>query len=149
MLGIQEPNLVVGYAGVSSHIQKDDLESQIQAIRARYPNIDIITDIGSGLSHKRRGFQRILDLVVSNQLSKLIVAYKDRLTRLGFEVLEMFFEAHGAQIEVLNRRDPNPHQELVEDLIAIISSFAGKLYGMRLHKYKQVVEGATKLLQDC
>jgi predicted site-specific integrase-resolvase len=70
------------------------------------------------------------------------------LTRFGFEYLEHFFNQYGVRIEVVFREEPKDvYQELVEDLIEIITSFAGKLYGMRSHKKKRLVEGFKKLLE--
>ena len=87
-------------------------------------------------------------MVMNKEVSKVVVAYPDRLTRFGFKVLEDFFKSYGTEIVVINREEKTPQKELVEDLITIISHFAGKLYDMRSHKYKKVVEGAKKLIQD-
>ena len=86
---------------------------------------------------------------MNREISKVIVAYPDRLTRFGFKTLEEFFKNCGTEIVVINEKEKTPQEELIEDLITIISHFAGKLYGMRSHKYKKVVEGAKKLIQDC
>jgi len=92
----------------------------------------VITDMGSGLNQKRKGFLRLrlLDRVLHNEVDKVLVLYEDRLTRFGFEALKDV---------------KPPQQELVEDLIAIISNFFGKLYGMRSSKQKEVVKRAKEL----
>ena len=65
----------------------------------------------------------------------MVVAYKDRLTRFGFEYLEYFFKQYGVLVEVVYSEEPkDAYQELVEDLLATVTSFAGKLYGIRSHK---------------
>ena len=143
----------MGYARVSSHTQKDDLERQIELIR-RYAKergweIEALKDVGSGLKEDRRNFQKLLKMVMNKEVSKVVIAYPDRLTRFGFKTLEGFFKSYGTEIVVVNHEGKSPQEELVEDLITIISHFAGKLYGMRSHKYKKVVEGAKKLIQDC
>ena len=84
-------------------------------------------------------------MVAEGKVSKVIVAYKDRLTRFGFETIRKMFQAFGTEIEVINSEEKN-QEELVEDLITIVSHFAGKLYGIRSHKYKEVVEGVKKLV---
>jgi putative resolvase len=72
--------------------------------------------------------------------------YEDRLTRFGFDALKRVFEEHETSIEVINQTDvKHSQQELVEDLITIISHISGKLYGMRSHKQKEIVERAKKL----
>ncbi|PSN93079.1 IS607 family transposase [Candidatus Marsarchaeota G2 archaeon ECH_B_2] len=136
---------VIGYARVSSNTQKDDLERQVEYLRQSGVQ-EVITDVGSGLDEKRRGFLRLLDRVVHNEVDKVVVLYEDRLTRFGFDTLKKVFEAHGTTIEVLNQTDVKPpQQELVEDLVTIISRFSGKLYGMRSHKQKEVVKRAKEL----
>jgi len=153
ILGIHEKRKIIGYARVSSYIQKDDLDRQIELIenyaKERGWEIGILKDIGSGLKEDRRNFKRLLKMVMNKEVSKVIIAYPDRLTRFGFKTLEEFFKSYGTEIVVINRKDKTPQEELIEDLITIISHFAGKLYGMRSHRYKRVVEGAKKLIQDC
>ncbi|PSN91398.1 IS607 family transposase [Candidatus Marsarchaeota G2 archaeon OSP_D] len=136
---------IIGYARVSSPTQRDDLERQVEYLRQRGVQ-EVITDIGSGLNEKRKGFLRLLDRVLHNEVDKVVILYEDRLTRFGFDTLKKVFEAHGTTIEVLNQTDAKPpQQELVEDLITIISHFSGKLYGMRSHKQKEVVKRAKEL----
>ena len=84
-------------------------------------------------------------MVAERKVSKVIIVYEDRLTRFGFKTLRKMFQAFGTEIEVINSEE-NPREELVEDLITIVSHFAGKLYGMRSHKYEEVVEGVKRLL---
>ena len=152
ILGIHEERKIIGYVRVSSNTQKDDLERQIELIKnyagEKEWEIEILKDIGSGLKEDRRSFQKLLRMVMNREVSKVIVAYPDRLTRFGFKTLKEFFKSYGTEIVVINREEKTPHEELVEDLITIISHFAGKLYGMRSHKYRKVVEGAKKLIQN-
>jgi len=71
------------------------------------------------------------------------------LTRFGFRYLERYFASYNVRIEVLNGEEPKDiHQELVEDLIAMVSSFAGKILGLRSHKYEKMVEGVRQLIAD-
>jgi putative resolvase len=151
ILGLKEERVVVGYARVSSTTQKDDLERQKQLIRSYakdkgYGEIQILSDVGSGLNEKRKGFLKLLEMVAERKVSKVIVAYRDRLTRFGFETLRKLFQAFGTEIEVINSGEKTPQGELVEDLITIVSHFAWKLYGMRSHRYEEVVEGVRKLV---
>ncbi|MBS7613781.1 IS607 family transposase [Candidatus Bathyarchaeota archaeon] len=151
LLGLKEERAVVGYARVSSSTQRDDLERQKQLISSYarekgYGEIQILTDIGSGLNEKRKSFLKLLETVSEKRVSKVIVAYEDRLTRFGFEILRRIFSAFGTEIEVINHEEKTPQAELIEDLITIVSHFAGKLYGMRSHRYEEVVEGVRKLV---
>jgi putative resolvase len=136
---------VIGYARVSSATQKDDLEGQVEYLRQRGVR-EVITDIGSGLNEKRKGFLRLLDRVLHNEVDKVVMLYEDRLTRFGFDTLWKVFEVHGTSIDVLNQVEmKSPQQELVDDLITIISQFSGKIYGLRSHRHKEVVECAKNL----
>jgi len=141
----------LGYARVSSSTKKDDLERQKQLVANHskekgYGKIQMLSDIGSGHNENRKNFLRLLETVSERKVSKIIVAYSDRLTRFGFETLRRLFSAFGTEIEVINQEGKTPQEELVEDLITIVSRFAGKLYGMRSHKYKEVVEGVKQLV---
>ncbi|MFA4668059.1 IS607 family transposase [Pyrococcus kukulkanii] len=150
ILGIQEERKIIGYARVSSRTQKDDLERQVQAIqqyaRERGWSVEILKDIGSGLNEKRKNYQKLLKMVANREVSKVIVTYPDRLTRFGFETLKTLFQAFGTEIVVING-EKEPKEELIEDLITIISHFAGKLYGVRSHKYREVVKNAKELFE--
>jgi len=150
ILGLKEERVVVGYARVYSTTKKDDLERQKQLIRSYaeekgYGEIEILSDVGSGLNERRKGFLKLLEMVADGKISKVIIVCEDRLTIFGFETLRKMFQAFGTAIEVINSEDKTP-KELVEDLITIVSHFAGKLYGMRSHKYKEVVEGVRRLV---
>ena len=142
------------YARVSSADQKSDLERQVQYLiqycsSKGYRVVDVLSDVASGLKTDRRGLLELFDYVVNRQVDVIVVTYRDRLTRFGFEYLEYFFKQYGARIEVVFGEEPkDAYQELVEDLIEIATSFAGKLYGMRSHKKKRLVEGFKKLLEE-
>ncbi|HIH72057.1 MAG: putative resolvase [Thermococcaceae archaeon] len=153
ILGIQEERKIIGYARVSSRTQKDDLNRQVQTIKEfakeKGWDIEILKDIGSGLNEKRKNYQKLLKMVTNKEVSKVIITYSDRLTRFGFETLKTLFQAFGTEIIVINGElQKEPREELIEDLIAIISHFAGKLYGMRSRKYEEVVENAKQLFQE-
>jgi len=149
--GKREDGKIIGYARVSSHTQKDDLERQVDAIkryaRERGWEVQILKGT-AGLSKNRKNYRKLLELVAKGEVSKVIVTHPDRLTRFGFKTLEFFFQQHGAEIIVLNEKEKTPREELIEDLITIISHFAGKLYGMRSHKYKKLKEGVKKLIEE-
>jgi excisionase family DNA binding protein len=142
------------YARVSSSDQKSDLERQLQYLTQYcsskgYRVVDVLSDIASGLKTDRRGLLKLFDYVVNRQVDVVVVTYRDRLSRFGFEYLEYFFNKHGVRVEVAFGEEPrDAYQELVEDLIEIVTSFAGKLYGMRSHKKKRLVEGFKKLLEE-
>jgi len=142
------------YARVSSSDQRDDLERQVQYLTQYctakgYRVVDVLSDTASGLNTERRGLLKLFNYVVNRQVDVVVVTYKDRLSRFGFEYLEYFFKQYGVKIETVFGEEPkDAYQELVEDLIAIVTSFAGKLYGLRSHRKKKLVEGFKKLLEE-
>ena len=145
---------VVIYARVSSRDQKEDLERQVEYLKnycstKGYHVTKILTDISSGLNENRRGLKQLFKLVEGGEVTKVVITYKDRLTRFGFKYLEQYFNSHGVEIEVIfDDEEKTPEKELVEDLLAIVTSFAGKLYGMRSHKKKRLVEAVKNALRD-
>jgi excisionase family DNA binding protein len=142
------------YARVSSSDQRSDLERQVQYLTQYcsskgYRVVDVLSDVASGLKTDRKGLLKLFNYVVNRQVDVVVVTYRDRLSRFGFEYLEHFFNQHGIKIEVIFGEEPrDTHQELVEDLIEIVTSFAGKLYGLRSRKKKRLVEGFKKLLEE-
>jgi len=142
------------YARVSSSDQRDDLERQIQYLTQYctakgYRVVDVLSDVASGLNTERKGLLKLFNYVVNRQVDVVVVAYRDRLTRFGFEYLEYFFKQYGVRMEAVLGEEPrDAYQELVEDLIAIVTLFAGKLYGLRSHKKRKLVEGFKKLLEE-
>ncbi len=150
---VKEVRAVI-YARVSSSDQKKDLERQIQHLTQYcsakgYKVVDVLSDIASGLKTNRRGLLKLFSYIVNEQVDVVVVTYRDRLTRFGFEYLEYFFKQFGVRIEIVYGEVPrDTYQELVEDLIAIVTSFAGKLYGMRSHKKKKLVQDFKRLIKE-
>ena len=150
---VKEVRAVI-YARVSSSDQKSDLERQIEYLTQYctakgYKIIDIISDVASGLKSERKGLKKLFNYVVNRQVDIVVITYKDRLTRFGLEYLEYFFGQYGVRIDVVYNEEPkDAYQELVEDLLAIVTSFAGKLYGMRSRKKKRLVQGFRKFLKE-
>ncbi len=133
------------YARVSSRNQKDDLAHQEDFLR-QWANArgiivdDVLTDIGSGLNFKRRGFNK---LMYSNDISRIIIAHKDRLTRFGFDWFEDYLKRRGVELVVVNNERLSPQAEMVDDLVAIIHVFSARIYGLR--KYAKKVRDDTSL----
>ena len=126
------------YARVSSHDRIDDLNRQIAVLQEKFPDYEIIKDIGSGINFKRKGLQDIIELAINNQLEEIVVTYKDRLCRIGFELLNFIFTKYSkTKITFLNDDEKNPQQEITEDLIEIISVYSSKIYGTRSHINKK------------
>ena len=145
LMGIVRKRKVVLYARVSSNTQKDDLINQVKYLEENVKDYDqVITDVGSSLNMKRKGFLKLLRMILNNEVSKVVVAYPDILVRFGFEIIEEACKVHNCEIVVLNREDKTPEKELIEDLISILVSFSGKLYEMS-HKYEKVKKCVEEL----
>jgi predicted site-specific integrase-resolvase len=134
-----EVGLVIAYARVSSPSQKKDLATQKEALRASCQERGIkvdqwVEDIGSALNYKRKGFNQIVEQIELGQVRHLIIAYQDRFVRFGYDWFEAFCERHGTQITVMNGESFSPEEELVRDLVAIVTVFSARLHGLRSHK---------------
>jgi len=133
-----QTNIVATYSRVSSHEQKNkgDLDRQSQRLSEfcakKKINVGyIIKDIGSGLSDTRMGFVKLTNLVVNKEISKVIIEHKDRLTRFQYNFIEKMYNNYGVEIVCIEQNDISEQEDLVTDLISIIASFSGRLYGKR------------------
>ena len=135
---------VVLYARVSSKKQQDDLERQISNLKEyakdKYEKYDVISDIGSGINYEKPGLKRLIEMINKKQVDIIVVLYKDRLLRYGFELVEYFAKLNNVKIEVIDKIDKNQDQELVEDLVQIITVFSCKLQGNRKKKTKELLQ---------
>ena len=131
------PNKVCIYARVSSSENKDNLKRQSKqleeyAIARGYQIYKVVEEIGSGVNDNRK---KLTKLLKDKNYNKLIVEHKDRLTRFGFNYIQILFNQIGKEIEVVNEAE-NDKQDLMQDFISIITSFCAKLYGLRRSKRK-------------
>ena len=143
---------VIGYARVSSKKQSDDIERQVNNIKEylndKYESFDIITDIGSGINYNKPGLLKLIEKINRKEVDLIVVLYKDRLLRFGFELVEHFARLNNVKIEVLDKLDKTQDQELVEDLVQIITVFSCKIQGKRKNKTKQLLEEFSKKIQE-
>ena len=145
---------IVAYCRVSSQSQRPDLKNQRLALEqfctARgLANVEFVEEVGGGMNFRRKKFLALMDAIAAGDISMLILAHKDRLTRFGFEWFERFCRQHGCEILVLNQEHLSPEQELVQDLLTITHVFSARLYGLR-HYRKHLKEalGADVSAQD-
>jgi predicted site-specific integrase-resolvase len=130
--------LNICYVRVSTYNQKDDLENQKEYMKRKYKNYEIIEDIGSGINFNRKGLRKILKLGIEGKINKLVVAYKDRLTRFGFELLEDIIREYSkGEIIIDNEKEEKePEEELVDDVLQILNVYTAKMNGLRKYKNK-------------
>ena len=97
-------------------------------------------DIGSGINYKNKGLRELISKISNREISKVVVLYKDRLMRFGYEMFEYICQLNHVEIEIIDATSQSKEQELVDDLIQIITVFANRLYGQRSNKTKQLIE---------
>ena len=143
---------VIGYARVSSKKQSDDLDKQVNNLKLyldnKYQTYEIITDIGSGINYTKKGLQLLIEKINKKEVDIIVVLYKDRLLRFGFELIEYFARINNVKIEVLDKINKTQDEELVEDLIQIITVFSCKIQGKRKNKTKELLEDFSKKLSE-
>ena len=137
-------DVVATYARVSSHEQKQkgDLDRQSQRIseycaKKKLKVEYIIKDVGSGLSDTRAGFIRLSNLVIDKKITYVIIENKDRLTRFQYNFIEKMFGSYGVKVICINKPDDEGDKEFINDLMMIIASFSGRLYGSRSAKRRK------------
>jgi len=135
---------VATYSRVSSHEQKakGDLDRQSQRLseycaKKKLVVGEIIKDVGSGLSDTRGGFVKLTKLVIEKKISKIIIEHKDRLTRFQFGFIKRMFNSYGVEIICVEKVDVSEEEELVNDIMMLMASFSGKLYGKRSAKRRK------------
>jgi len=136
--------IVAQYSRVSSHEQKSkgDLDIQSQRLsefcaKRKYRVESIIKDVGSGLSDTRVGFNKLCDLIIEKKINKVIIENKDRLTRFQYNLIMKFFDSYNVEIECVDNIDVSEEEELVNDIMMLMASFSGKLYGRRSAKNRK------------
>lgn len=153
VVGTMDGRLLVLYGRVSGRGQIDDLSTQLERLQA-WAKAErtgretlVLSDIGSGLKAGRKQLSRLLKLVCEGKVAEIAITYEDRLTRFGQEFLETLFSCFGVTLTVLDPgEEQTPEQELTADLLALIASFSGRLYGMRSHKQKELLQCAQAVI---
>jgi DNA binding domain, excisionase family len=137
--------IVIGYARVSSRKQEDDLNKQIENLKtymfAKGYSFEMITDIGSSANYSRNGLTKLLERIHNGEVSKVVILYKDRLVRFGFELLETVCKLNDCEIEIVDNTPKTDEEELVNDLVKVVNVFGSELKGEQSKIIKQFVEG--------
>lgn len=135
---------IVLYARVSAKKQMDDLDRQIENLKTyaytKGYSFELITDIGSGLNYKKEGLKKLIRMICNKEVKKLVILYKDRLVRFGFELIEEVCRINDVEIEIIDNTTVSKEQELTDDLIQIITVFANRLYGSRSKKTASLIK---------
>ena len=130
--------LNICYVRVSSLRQKENLERQKNQLKKAYPKYIMIEDIGSGINLNKKGIRKIIHLAIKGKINEVVVAYKDRLARFGFELIEDIIETYSdGKIIILNKKDDiEPEEEIMRDVLQVMNIFVAKMNGLRKYNRK-------------
>ena len=147
----------VCYARVSSHDQKSDLIRQQELLEtycaAKGWKSYMITDLGSGMNYKKKGLQKLLEMILHKKMKRLVLTTKDRLLRFGSELVFSLCEIQGIEIIIIHQgSQPSFEEELASDVLEIITVFSARLYGSRSKKNRKLIqtlqEEADKIIEE-
>ena len=133
------------YARVSSHDQKEDLVRQVALLEsfsaANGWTYEVLQDLGSGLNYHKKGLRLLIRRICKGEVGRLVITHKDRLLRFGSELVFSLCEQFGTEVVIINAsEDCSFEEELVQDVLEMITVFSARLYGSRSHKDKQVLD---------
>ena len=143
----------IAYARVSSNDQKEDLIRQIHVLELYCSKhgyqYEIIQDLGSGMNYYKKGLTKLIDLILNNEVERLVLTHKDRLLRFGAELIFSICEAKNVEIIIINKGDENPNfeEELAKDVLEIITVFSARLYGACSKKNKKLIQDMEKAIE--
>ncbi len=145
--------LTVAYARVSSHDQKKDLERQADVLTSYCAkqgwDFQVIQDLGSGMNYQKKGLKALINLILEQKISRLVLTHKDRLLRFGAELIFALCEVKQIEVVIINKGDEASfEEELAQDVLEIITVFSARLYGSRSRKNKKLVDAAKVLIGD-
>jgi putative resolvase len=149
-----DDRITINYARVSSHDQKTDLVRQAQVLEAFSSSngwqFETIQDLGSGLNYNKKGLQKLLKRIMSGQVGRLVLTHKDRLLRFGAELVFAMCEEFETEVVIINKSNEELtfEQELVQDMIELITVFSARLYGSRSQKNKKLIDGMTQVVKE-
>jgi putative resolvase len=131
----------VGYACVSSHDQKEDLKRQIERLSsfcAKHGwSFEIIQNLGSGLNYSKKGLRKLIQNICLGNIERIVLTHKDRLLRFGAELIFALCEQFGVEVVLINKsEDATFEDDLVNDVLEIMTVFSALFYGARSRKTK-------------
>ena len=143
----------LAYARVSSHDQKDDMEWQKRVLELYCAQQDwtfeLISDLGSGVNYYKKGLKRLLNEILAGNVGRLVITHKDRLLRLGAELVFSICEAKQVEVVIVNKgEDATFEEDLATDVLEIITVFSARLYGSRSRKNKKLLDGVKKAVEE-
>jgi putative resolvase len=135
----------VCYARVSSHDQKEDLKRQVELLSSFCAihgwSFEVIQDLGSGLNYSKKGLKKLIQSICLGNIERLVLTHKDRLLRFGAELIFALCEQFGVEVILINKSEDSTFEDdLVSDVLEIITVFSARLYGARSRKNKNLIK---------
>lgn len=148
-----EVRKTIAYARVSSHDQKADLIRQQQVLELFCAKngwtYEIISDLGSGMNYNKKGLTKLLNLILSGDIGRLVLTHKDRLLRFGAELVFSICEIKDVEVAFINKgSEASFEEELSADVLEIVNMFSLRLYGLQSKKNKKIVDGLSKIVNE-
>ena len=145
--------VTIAYARVSSHDQREDLVRQVALLESFCAgsgwSYETIQDLGSGLNYRKKGLRTLISRICSGEVGRLVITHKDRLLRFGSELVFSLCEHFGTEVVIVNASEEASFEdELVGDVLEIITVFSARLYGSRSHKNKTMVEALKAAAEE-
>jgi putative resolvase len=137
------------YARVSSHDQKEDLVRQVAVLEsfcaAHGWTYEVVQDLGSGLNYHKKGLKKLIKAICSGSVHRLVITHKDRLMRFGAELIFSLCENFGTEVVMINAKEESTFEDdLVQDVLEIITVFSARLYGARSRKNKKLLDALSE-----
>lgn len=150
--GLSENRVNVVYARVSTSKQKRDLENQAETLinycNANGVKVDkVYKDIASGMNFDRKQFRSMLEDVLNYRISSIYITYKDRFSRISFDMFERLFLEYNCKIIVINKTESTAEEdekEIFSDIISMLHCFAMKMYSRRRKKKMELIKEDLK-----
>lgn len=151
--GAAQPRRTVAYARVSSHDQKRDLERQQQLLElycaAQGWTFNTIADVGSGMNYHKKGLKKLLGEILDGNIGRLVVVHQDRLLRFGAELVFSMCQAKEVEVVIINQgEDRSFEEDLVSDVLEIVTVFSARRYGSRSHRNQKLIDGVKAAVKD-
>lgn len=139
----KERTVTLCYCRCSTHKQEENLERQVGRVLEHCAKqgwqVELFKEIGSGLNDNRAQFKRLLTRVADDDVARVVVEFKDRLARFGFETFVIYCRNLGVDVVVLEDAAPKEfEQEFADDIISLVASYSGRMYGRRGGRKKKV-----------
>jgi len=140
----KEEKLTVIYARCSTAKQKENLERQKERLRKYAENkgykFVIIDEIASGINERRKGLHKVIKLCFEGKVERVLIEYKDRLARFGYEYLDAIFKYLEVIVEIVETKEKKYEEELAEDIMKILTCYSARYYGARGGRKKKKQE---------